>query len=127
MIPDEITGVITRHTHYNYVTYRLDKRNTMLNALAGSSWGQDMETLLLTYNVLGKSIAIYDAPVWITNTSNSSSKEIQTAQNAALRTATGTHKMASIDHPHHEFIMLKFMDHLCAVLCELSGVGPRLL
>ena len=65
----------------------------MIMALAGSSWGQEKETLLLTYNVLGKSIASYAAPVWSTNASDSSFKKIQTAQNAALRTATGADKM----------------------------------
>ena len=66
-----------------------DKRHNILKALVGSSWGQDKETLLLTYNALGKSIAGYAAPVWSTNASDSSFKKIQTAQNAALRTATG--------------------------------------
>ena len=28
-----------------YVTYRIDKRNKMLNALVGSSWGQEKATL----------------------------------------------------------------------------------
>ena len=33
------------HKHYNYVTDRIDKKNNMLKALAGSSWGQEKETL----------------------------------------------------------------------------------
>ena len=91
------------HKHCNYVTDRIDKINKMLKALAGSSCGHEKDTLLLTYNALGKSIASYAAPVWSTNASDSSYKKIQTAQNAALRTATGAHKMASIDHlPHTE-------------------------
>ena len=77
------------HKHCNYVTDRIDKRNNMLKALAGSSWGHDNEMLLLTYNALGKYIASYAAPAWSTNASDSSFKEIQTAQNAALRMATG--------------------------------------
>ena len=48
------------HKHC-YVSDRIDKRNNMLKALAGSSWGQEKETLLLTYNTLGKSIATYAA------------------------------------------------------------------
>ena len=60
--------------HCNIVTYRIDKRNNMLKALAGSSCGQDKETLLLTYNALGKSIASYAAPVWSTNASDSNFK-----------------------------------------------------
>ena len=86
------------HKHCNYVPDRIDKRNNMLKALAGSSWGQEKETLLLTYNALGKSIASYAALVWSTNARDSSFKKIQTAQNAALRATTGAHNMASIDH-----------------------------
>ena len=94
-----------------HVTDRFDNRNNMLKALAGSSWGQDNETLLLTYNALGKSIASYVAPVWSTNASDSRFKEIHTADNAALRTATWAHKMASINHLHQESITLKVRDH----------------
>ena len=83
----------------------------MLKALAGSSWGQDKETLLMTNNALGKSITNYAAPVWSTNTSDSSFKKIQTAQNVALRTATGAHKMASIDHLHQESLTLRVKNH----------------
>ena len=99
------------HMHCNYVSDRIDKINNMLKALAGSSWGQDKETLQLTNNALGKSIASYAAPVWSTNASDSSFKKIQTAQNAALRTATGAHKMASIDNLHHESLTLRVKDH----------------
>ena len=72
----KILGVImdtslSFHKHCNYVSERIDKRNNM--------------TLLMTYNALGKSIASYATPVWSTNTSDSSFKKIQTAQNAALR------------------------------------------
>ena len=66
---------------------------------------------MLTHNALGKSIASYAAPVWSTNASDSSFKKIQTAQNGALRTETGAHKMASIDHLHQESLTLKVKDH----------------
>ena len=92
---------ISFHKHCNYVPDRIDKRNNMLKALAGSSWGQDKETLLMTYNALGKSITNYAAPVWSTNASDSSFKKMQTAQNSALRTATGAHKMTSTIHGGH--------------------------
>ena len=71
---------LSYHKHCNYVTDRIDKRNNMLNALAGSSWGQEKETLLLAYNTLGKSIASYAAPVWSTNASDSSFKKIDSAE-----------------------------------------------
>ena len=119
---------ISFHKHCNYASDKIDKRNNMLKALAGSSWGQDKETLLMTNIALGKSIANYAAPVWGTNASDSSFKKIQTAENAALRMATGVHKMASIDHllrvPHDESQgPLRYA--FCTVPCKLSGGGPR--
>ena len=107
----KILGVILHpsisfHKHCNYVSDGIDKRNNMLKALVGSSWEQDKETLLMTYNALGKSIANYAAPVWSTNLSDLSFKKIQTAQNASLRTATGAHKMPSIDHLHKDSLTL---------------------
>ena len=84
----------------------------MLKALSGSSWGQKKETLLLTYNALGKYIASYAAPFWSTNASDSSFKKIQqTAQNATSRTTTEAHKMASIDNLHQESLTLNVKDH----------------
>ena len=41
------------HKHCTYVSDRMNKRNNLLKALAGSSWGHEKETLLLTYNALG--------------------------------------------------------------------------
>ena len=83
------------HKHCNYVTDRTDKRNNMLKALAGSSWGQDNETLLLNYNTMGKYFASYVEPIWGSNASDSIFKKIRTVQNAAQR-LTGAHKIASI-------------------------------
>ena len=63
---------ISFHKYCNYVSDRIDKINNMQKALAGSSCGQEKETLLMTYNVLGKYVANYAAPVWSTNASDSS-------------------------------------------------------
>ena len=99
------------HKHCTHVSNRIDKKNTMLTELAGSSWEQDKETLQLTYNALGKYIASYAVTIWSPNTSDSNFKNIQTAQNAAQRTATGANKMASIDHLLQKFLTLKVGDH----------------
>ena len=112
----KIMGVImdpflSFHRNCNYVSDRIDKRNNMLKALPGSSWGQEKGTLPLTYNALGKSIASYVAPVWSTNASDSSFRKIQTVQNTDLRTVTGAHKIASIDHLHQESLTLRVKDH----------------
>ena len=91
---------------------RVSKRNNVLKALADTNWGQQKETLLLTYKALGISIANYAAPVWKTNASETSLGKIQRTQNEALRIITGSHKMSSIDHLHSETKMLLVKDHL---------------
>ena len=55
------------NTHCVQVANRVSERNNVLKALAGTYWGQQKETLLLTYKALGRSIANYVAPVWSTN------------------------------------------------------------
>ena len=67
--------------HCEQVTNRVSKRNSVLKALAGTNWGQQKETLLLTYKALGRSIANYAAPVWNTNASDTSLEKIQRTQN----------------------------------------------
>ena len=100
------------NTHCVQVGNRLSKRNNVLNALAGTNWGQQKKTLLLTYKALGRSIAIYAAPVWSTNASDTSLRKIQCTQNEALRIITGSHKMSNIDHLHSETNMLLDEDHM---------------
>ena len=60
------------HAHCVQVTNRVSKRNNVLKTLAGTNWGQQKETLLLTYKALGRSIANYAAPVWSTIASDTS-------------------------------------------------------
>ena len=56
--------------HSDYVAERVSSRNNILKALAGTSWRQQKETLLMTYNAVGRSIINYAAPVWSTNLRN---------------------------------------------------------
>ena len=100
------------NNHYVQVANRVSKRNNVLNALAGTNWGQQKETLLMTYKALERSIANYAAPVWSTNASESNIGKLQRAQNGALMIITGSHKMSSIDHFHNESEMLQVEDHL---------------
>ena len=88
------------------------KRNNVLKALAGSNWGQQRETLLMTYIAIGRSIVNYAAPVSITNASELNIGKIQHAQNEALRIITGSHKISNIDHIHSETKMLQVEDHM---------------
>ena len=100
---------LTFNVHCTQAATRVSNRNNVLKALAGTTWGQQKETILM--KAIGRSIANYGAPVWSTNASATSIGQIQIAQNEALRTATGSHKMSSIDHLHNKTEMLTVKQH----------------
>ena len=64
-----------------YVAERVSGRNNILKALAGTSWGQQKETLLMTYKAVGRSIINYAAPVWSPNLHDTNYRKIQYTQN----------------------------------------------
>ena len=102
----KIVGVImdpslSFYKDWNYVTDRIDKRNNMLKALAGSSWGQHRETFSADLQRMGE---IYRKLCC-------TSLEYQRKWLAAMRTVTGAHKMDSIDHIYQESLTLKVKDH----------------
>ncbi len=82
-----------------------------MKAIAGSDWGQEKENLILTYKSLGRSVLEYGTPVWSPIISDSNWKDLQIAQNKALRIATGCLVMSSIDHLHQETKVLPIKDH----------------
>ena len=86
-------------------------RNNILKALARTSWDQQKETLLLTYQALGRSVIDYAAPVWAPVINNTTRRYLQTAQNEALRIATGCHKISHADHLHTETKLLPVKYH----------------
>ena len=61
--------------HSGYVAERVSSRNNILKALANTSWGQQKETLLMTYKAVGRSIINYAAPVWSTNVRDTNYRE----------------------------------------------------
>ena len=97
--------------HSSHVAERVSGRNNILKALAGTSWGQQKETLIMTCKAIGRSIINYAAPVWSTNLHDTNYRNIQYTQNEALRISTGCHKMSSVDHLHAEANMLKVNEH----------------
>ncbi|KAF2348308.1 Reverse transcriptase domain [Trinorchestia longiramus] len=85
------------------------------------------ETIAVTYKAFINSIVTYAAPIWFPNASPSSIARLQTIQNAALRKASGSHKMASASHLHRETGVLPVADHL-SLLCSqylLSSLRPH--
>ena len=113
----KILGV-TFDPHFNFnmhvtnIVNKAKKRIPILKALAGSSWGQNKEALLITYKALIESVMNYAAPIWFPNVSESSIKKLQIVQNTALRIATGCIKMTPIQHLHTESKILHVKGHL---------------
>ena len=85
--------------------------------LTGTGWGQQKETVLITFKSLIGSLFTYAAPIWFPNTSPTSRTKLQTIQNSALRIATGCIMMTPIDHLHTEAKTLKVDEHL-KMLCS---------
>ena len=86
-------------------------RNNILKALAGSTWGQDQETIIQTYKSIGRSVLEYGVQIWSPIISDTNWQKLQVCQNSALRTATGNVTMASSDHLHQESKVLPIKEH----------------
>ena len=117
-----ILGVIfdpmfTFSHHINSIHSRASNRLNVLKALAGSSWGHNKETILLTYNSIIKPILTYAAPIWSPSASTTGISKLQLIQNSALRIATGSTQMASLQHIHSETLTLPLQQQL-KLLCS---------
>ena len=89
---------LLRHISINQQAQQLSSRNNILKALAGTSWGQQKETLLMTYKAVERSNINYAEPVWSTNLRDTNYRNIQYTQNEALRIAIGCYNISSLDH-----------------------------
>ena len=70
--------------HVTYIVNKAKKRIPILKALAGSSWGQNKEALIITYKALIESVINYTAPIWCPNVNESYIRKLQTVQNTTL-------------------------------------------
>ena len=76
-----------------------------------------METLVITYKSLIRSLFSYAAPVWFPNITTASLDKLQVVQNCALRIATGCVKRTDVHHLHDETKVLPVSNHL-SLLCS---------
>ena len=105
------------HKHVENLCSRASSRINILRALAGTTWGQHPETIVITFKSLIRSLFSYAAPVWFPNITASSLDKLQVVQNNALRIATGCVKRTDMHHLHDETQVLPVSHHL-ALLCS---------
>ena len=102
---------LTITQHCNNIAVRGQQRNNVLKALTGSTWGCDKETLLTTYQAIGRSILSYCCPVRTPSLKDTYWCRLQRAQNYALRISTGCFKMADVIELHQEARELPVRQH----------------
>ena len=104
-------SMLTFSEHVKKAVSSTKNKINIMKSLAGSTWGQDKETLILTYKSIGRSVLEYGSPIWSPIISESNWTKIQSTQNQALRIATGNVKMAHQDHLHQETQVLPVKEH----------------
>ena len=112
----------TMYTFSKHIKTTVSKAKLKINilkSLAGSSWGQDKETLVITYKSICRSVLEYGAPIWAPAISQTSWSKLQNVQNQALRTATGCLLMSGIDHIHQETKVLPIKEHSTMICKQL--------
>ena len=103
--------LFTFNEHVRLTVKKAKAKINVLKALAGSTWGQDQETLLITYKSICRSVLEYGYPVWAPVISETSWDNLQRIKNQALRVATGSLLMVGFDHLHQETKVLPIKQH----------------
>ena len=103
--------MLTFSSHVKKAVDSTKKKINIMKSLAGSTWGQDKDTLIFTYKAIGRSVLEYGAPIWSPVIKDNNWKKLQTTQNQALRIATGKVKMSNQDHLHQETKVLPVKEY----------------
>ena len=99
---------VTLDTHLTFTQYcnniavKMQQHNNVLKTLAGSTWGCDKETLLMTYQATSHSILRYCYLVWMPSIKDNNWSRLQRAQNLVQKIATGCLKMADFAEQHQD-------------------------
>jgi hypothetical protein len=88
-----------------------NSRIPVMKALAGTDWGHDMETLLLTYKMLVRPTFTFGSPIWYPNTSATNLKKSQVIQNKGPRISAEHHLKTPIAQLHAETKVLPVKNH----------------
>ena len=77
-----LESLATFNAHSNNTLNKIRKRNSVLKALAGSSWGKDKELLTTTYKTISRIVVNYAAPIWTPALRDTHWSKLQAAQNS---------------------------------------------
>ena len=97
--------------HCNNIAVKVQQCNNVLKALAASTWGCDKETMLTTYQAIGRSILSYSCPVCTPSLKDANWSLLQLAQNSVLRIPTCCLKLADDAELHQEARELPVRQH----------------
>ena len=104
------------NAHIKSIVTWASPRINIAKALAGISWCQQNENILIDNMSLIRFLFMYAAPNWFPTASSLLIQKLQAIQNSALRIATVCVKMTSIDHLHEKKTkMLPVQDHLSLI------------
>ena len=107
--------------HINDTISKAKKRLNILKSLAGSTWGQDKDTILVTYKSICRSVLEYAAPIWSPSISETNWVHLQAVQSKALRIATGCVTKSAIDHLHQESKVIPLKEHSIMVTKQFAA------
>ena len=100
------------HKHVGAIEEKAKQGLSLLKAPPRTTWGQQKETVIVTYKARIDSIFSYASPIWYPNDSKTTIKNLQLIQLSAIRVATGSLMMSSIDHLHMEAEIMTVREHL---------------
>ena len=89
----------------------------MIKTLAGTSWGEDQETLVIKHKSVCRSVLEYASPIWSPTISPTIWYKLQKVQNSAFRFATACYLKAKPAHLHQETKVLPLQDH-CKLIAQ---------
>ena len=98
-------------SHATLTAAKAKKKVNVLNVMAGTDWGQDKQTLIITYKTIVRSVLEYGSPIWSPAINETSWTKLQRVKNSALKVATGTYHNTQEEHIHRETKVLALRDH----------------
>ena len=103
---------LTYSKHIQNATLKSKQTMHIMKALTTTHWGKSKETLNITYKAITRPILEYASTIWSPIISNINMYKLQTIQNSAHRTITGSTVDTNSHHMHTETKILPIDTHM---------------